>query len=165
MEYGLRIGELIAVQKDCITETHVIIKRAFSESTLKGTKTNLEREYALTKYAREILKQNVKSDSLFVFTRDDKGQPYRNKDLNRIWREASAKTGIKIKLYNAIRHSLGCQLLDMGYDLDHVRQQLGHTDITTTKRYAVRQDETLKNALENRRGNVIEFPRKKNESS
>jgi len=154
MEYGLRVGEVRAIQKDCITSTHVTIKRAFSDNRLKGTKTGLEREYVLTDYALDVLSQVEPHLGQFLFVRKD-GKPYTNKNLNKIWREASAQTGIKIKLYNAMRHSLGCQLVDEGHDLDLVRQQLGHTDIRTTKRYATRNETTLKSALEGRRAKVI----------
>jgi hypothetical protein len=44
--------------------------------------------------------------------------PYTNKNLNSIWRQASKKTEINCKLNNAVRHSAGCQLLDQGEDLD-----------------------------------------------
>ena len=69
--------------------------------------------------------------------------------------------GINIKLQNAMRHSLGCQMLDAGHDLDLVREQLGHTDIRTTKRYARRSDSTLTAAREGRRAKVIKMRREK----
>jgi len=55
-----------------------------------------------------------------------------------------------------MRHSLGCQLVDMGCDIYHVADQLGHTDVRTTKRYAARSKETLKQKLEDRR-KVVPF--------
>jgi site-specific recombinase XerD len=60
----------------------------------------------------------------YLFVRAD-GKPYTNKNLNRIWHDACKKAGIEIKLYNAIRHSLGCQLLDEGHDLSLVQEILG----------------------------------------
>jgi len=139
----------------------VFIEGAFSDNRLKGTKTGLERSYELTEYEQEILSRArahlpLFSLSPFIFIRDD-GKPYTNKNLNHIWRKASEKTGITIKLQNAMRHSLGCQMLDAGHDLDLVREQLGHTDIRTTKRYARRSDSTLTAAREGRRAKVIKF--------
>lgn len=162
MEFGLRIGEARALQKDCISKTHVTIKRAFSDNLLKSTKTGITREPELTAYAKEILSQVEPHLGPFVFVRKD-GKPYTNKNLNKLWKDACKKTGIQIKLYNAMRHSLGCQLLDMGLPLDHVQEQLGHTDIRSTKRYAVRAKETLTKALEERRAKVI--PMVKNNNS
>jgi integrase len=94
--------------------------------------------------------------SPFVFVRSD-GKPYTSKNLNKIWHKACGKVGIKIKLYNGVRHSLGCQLLDMGYDLSLVQDQLGHTKPEMTRRYAKRSLKNLGDALEARRANVIKI--------
>jgi integrase len=160
MEYGLRVGEVRALQKDCIKGGKLMIKRAFSDNLLKDTKTNTWREYDLTPYALEILDSMAPTLSPFVFTRAD-GMPYTDKNLNEIWHSACEAAGIHIKLYNAFRHSLGCQLLDLGYDMDLVRQQLGHKNATMTKRYARRSNPVLAKALENRRkGTVVQFPKR-----
>lgn len=158
MEFGLRMGEATAVQKDCITDTHIIIKRAFSDNRLKDTKTHLERERELTEYAKEVLNSMEFQLSPFVFVRED-SKPYTNKNLNKLWKSACEKTGIHIKLQNAFRHSLGCQLSDMGYGIDHVAEQLGHTETRTTKRYARSSEGVLKSALEERRAKVIKLKR------
>ena len=97
--------------------------------------------------------------SPFVFVRDD-GKPYTSKNLNKIWHEACAKVGIKIKMYNGLRHSLGCQLLDMGCDMDLVRDQLGHTKMEMTRRYAKRSKQVLADALIERRNKILKFKSK-----
>jgi len=156
MEYGLRTQEVRALQKDCIKNGRIYIKRAFAENELKTTKTRRERVYDLTEYAEEMLGTIEPQLSTFVFVRED-GKPYTNKDLNRIWHEAERKTGIKNKLQNAMRHSLGCQLLDMGFDLELVRRQLGHTNSDMTRRYAQHSTPVLTRALEARRGKVVDL--------
>lgn len=83
------------------------------------------RAYDLTPYAKEFIDALPAHFSPCVFVRDD-GKPYTNKNLNAIWRAACEKAGIRIKLYNADRHSLGCQLLDEGKDLSFVQEVLGH---------------------------------------
>lgn len=135
----------------------VVIKRAFSENTLKETtKTKAVRRYEITPFFQTVLNSIPRQLSQFVFVRAD-GKPYTSKNLNKIWRDACAKVGIKIKMYNAFRHSLGCQLLDQGEDLDLVRQQLGHTKSEMTRRYAKRSVTKLTDALNRRRRNVIPF--------
>ena len=161
MEFGMRVGEVRALKKDCIKDGKIIIKRAFSDNQLKDTKTSEHRERYLTEYAIDVLAGIEPHLSPFVFVRWD-GKPYTNKDLNLIWHAAEKETGIKIKLYNAFRHSLGCQLLDMGYSLDHVQDQLGHKNPAMTRRYAKRSNPVLTQALENRRGKIIEIGEKKN---
>ncbi len=57
MEYGFRIGELRAIEWDCVTDDEIIIRRAFAENQLmESTKTNKKRVYGLTPYVKQILK-------------------------------------------------------------------------------------------------------------
>jgi len=150
MEYGLRVGEVRALKKDCITEKEIIIKRTFSDNDLmECTKTKRIRRYEITSYVREILDALPPRFS-FVFVRDD-GKPYTNKDLNKIWHRACKDVNIEIKLYNAIRHSLGCQLLNEGKDLSFVQEILGHTRSEMTKRYAQRSSSVIGSVLNERR--------------
>lgn len=151
MEYGLRVGEVRAIKRDCLQGNLLIIRRAFSENTLmEKTKTGNVRYYELTEYARAVLDGMPPSISPFVFTRED-GEPYSNKNLNLIWKKACGQVKIFIKLYNGLRHSLGCQLVNMGCDMDLVRQQLGHSKIDMSRRYATRAQHVLTEALEGRR--------------
>ena len=75
-----------------------------------------------------------------------------------MWSEACKKAEIKkIKLYNAVRHSLGCQLLDKGFEFDKVQKVLGHTRPEMTRRYAKRSNESITEMLVDRRAKIIEF--------
>ncbi len=163
MEYGLRTQEVRALKWDCV-DLHkgiITIRRSFSDNTLKETtKTHLVRHDPLTIYARKVLVGVEKQISPFVFLRRD-GKPYTNKNLNEIWKKASNNIGIKIKLQNAFRHSLGCQLLDQGADLDLVREQLGHTKSEMTRRYAKRKPVKRLEALELRRAKIIDLNKKR----
>jgi integrase len=151
MEYGLRTQEVRALQKDCITDQEIIIKRSFSDNTLQEkTKTGAIRREPITDAALDILNRARKSLTPFVFVKKN-GTPYSNKSLNTIWRKACKAAGVKIKLQAAFRHSLGCQLLDQGEDLELVRDVLGHTKSDMTRRYAKRNPATVRAALEKRR--------------
>ena len=152
MEFGLRTQEVRAIQWDCIKDGKLIIRRAFSENEIKGTKTGEEREYRLTGDALRIIEAAKRNTSTtFVFARED-GRPYTNKNINFIWRAAERTTDVCCKLQNAMRHSLACQLLDKGEDIETVRQIMGHTNIKMTMRYTHRRATPSANrALENRR--------------
>ena len=155
-EYGVRPGEAMALKKDCVLDTEIIIKRSFSSGRpelREVTKTKQVRRLQLTSYARTVLASIAPHFSEFVFVRPD-GQHYTSKVINRIWRNACQVAGVKIKLYNGTRHSLGCQLLDQGQPLDLVRDVLGHTSSTMTQRYARRSPDRITDALERRRGKV-----------
>jgi len=91
----------------------------------------------------------------FVFIRED-GGPYTDKNLNLIWLKACNDAGVgKIKLYNAIRHSLGCQLLDLGVPMYAVQKVLGHSRPEMTKRYAARTTDAITQMLERRTAMVL----------
>lgn len=150
MEYGLRIGEVCAIQPDAISDGKVTIRRAFSGNILnEKTKTGAIRSFELTPYAQSIL-NGLPRIGPFVFIRQD-GRPYNNEILNRIWHEAEKASGIRIKLYNAVRHSLGCQLLDEGHDMSFVQQVLGHRKQEMTQRYAKRTAKRVGKILSMRR--------------
>lgn len=150
MEYGLRVGEVRAIKRDAIKNGKVYIKRAFSDNDLRETtKTGEIRAYDLTPAAQDIV-DGQKHLKEYLFIRGD-GKPYTDKNLNRIWHEAGAKAGIEIKLYNAIRHSLGCQLLDEGNDLSLVQEVLGHKNPAMTRRYAKRTAKKIGQVLSMRR--------------
>jgi site-specific recombinase XerD len=71
---------------------------------------------------------------------------------------ASNKAGIeRIKLYNAIRHSLGCRLLDEGVEFDKVQKILGHARSEMTSRYAKRSNESITQMLIDRRAKIMDF--------
>lgn len=157
MEYGLRPGEARAIKWDCVTDKELIIKRSFSEYELRETtKSNRHRRYAITGRAKTVFDERKKSNPFgaYVFSKNRRGNAYDSKFLNGLWKVACGVCGTHIKLYNAVRHSLGCQLLDEGNDLELVRDVLGHTKTEMTRRYVRRSPIQVRNALE-RRGKVI----------
>lgn len=150
MEFGLRIGEIRALKKDAIDGSHLIVKRSFSQWELRETtKTKRIRRLPLTTRAREILKNNPRSFSEYLFTFDGK-TPYYERKLREIWKDACQKAGVTIHLKNAVRHSLGCQLLDADVEIEMVRDIYGHTTSDMTRRYAKRTSKKLLEALEKR---------------
>lgn len=150
MEYGLRIGEVRALKKDCIEEGHIVIQRSFSQWDLRETtKTYRIRRLPLTTRAIEILKINRPSFSEYIFTHDGR-LPYYERKMREIWKSACELAGIKINQKNAIRHSLGCQLLDNGVDLEMVRDIYGHTTTNMTRKYVKRTSTRMLEALEHR---------------
>jgi integrase len=181
MEYGVRPQEATALKWDCVTGGKVIFKRSHSEYQLREqTKTGAIREERITTRAAEAIKaakivseRDPESDeagsngdstpvkAVWVFTKNDRGCHYDSKALNRIWKEACGKVDIEIGLYEAVRHSLGCQLADSGYSIDFIQDVYKHTSIKTTRRYAKRQRAMISEALENR-GIVIPFREAKN---
>ena len=158
MEYGVRPQEATALKWDCVVDGKIIFKRSHSEYRLmEQTKTGAIREEKVTTRAAEAIKiaQSL-PPAVWVFTKNDKGSHYDSKALNREWRNACQSVDVKIGLYEAVRHSLGCQLADSGYSIDFIQDVYKHTSIKTTRRYAKRQRGMISEALE-KRGKVIPF--------
>lgn len=156
MEYGIRPQEATALKWDCVDGGKIIFKRSHSEYRLRETtKTGAIREERITTRAKEAIDACSKN-SVWVFTKNDRGSHYDSKALNRIWKEATGRSSIEIGLYEAVRHSLGCQLADAGYGIDFIQDVYKHTSIKTTRRYAKRQRTMIGEALE-ARGKIIPF--------
>lgn len=156
MEYGVRPQEATALKWDCVTADKIIFKRSHSEYRLvEHTKTGAIREERLTTRAKEVI-DGLPRNAVWVFTKNDRHSHYDSKALNRIWKGACEVVGVSVGLYEAVRHSLGCQLADAGYSIDFIQDVYKHTSIKTTRRYAKRQRAMIGDALENR-GRVIPF--------
>ncbi len=161
MEYGIRPQEATALKWDCVTETEIIFKRSHSEYELRETtKTGAKgiRTEQITTRAREALRLSKAYPSFqqWVFCHNQRGSHYANKILNKIWKTACKEVGLKIGLYEGVRHSLGGQLRNSGYPLSFIQETLKHTSMKTTKRYAKLDRSHITAALENR-GQIVEF--------
>ena len=64
------------------------------------------------------------------------GKPLRRNKVSDSWRQAAKKAGIRITLYQGIKHSMGCQLVNQGVPLEVLAAWFGHKDVRTTKRHA-----------------------------
>jgi integrase len=167
MEYGIRPQEATALKWDCVDDKTITFKRSHSEYELRETtKTGDKgiRVEEITTRAREALAaaRSFPSFQGWVFGHNQRGSHYDNKILNKIWRSSSATVGVKIGLYEAVRHSLGCQLSDEGFSIDFIQDVYKHTSIKTTRRYAKRQRGMISAALENR-GQVVAFKKSENQ--
>lgn len=140
MREGVRSMEGAALQwRDLDIENNsAIIRRAFSGSKLRHTKTGRTTPIPLdedVKMALLRLPKPIKQDQL-VF-RNSCGRRYTNSLLNKIWKRACKKAGIEgICLYSGTRHALASQAAQRGISIQKIGAMLGHSDIRTTMRYA-----------------------------
>lgn len=88
--------------------------------------------------------------SAFVFINPRSNKPYGSKALERVWRRLRVKAELpaNLRLYDATRHSVATQLRLAGVPLADIKDQLGHSDIRTTMRYAHGDIEKLRENLE-----------------
>ena len=148
--YGCRLNEAGGLLKRNVyldnDPAYVVIQTVLTENgKLKPyTKTKRLKVLPILPELRSIFDTN--GDGEFVFTR--RGRPYRKRTFEYIWNRANKLSGIKkINLYNAVRHSFGCQRLNEGYSLDEIRAVMGHTNPKTTERYAGYQVKSLESII------------------
>jgi integrase len=74
----------------------------------------------------------------FVFINPRTNKPYSAWALCGVWRRLRVKAKIpaEVRLYDATRHSVATQLRQAGVPIADIKDQLGHTDIRTTMKYA-----------------------------
>lgn len=170
MEYGIRPQEATALKWDCVDfeKNEITFKRRHSEYELRETtKTGTRgiRTEQITTRAKEYLQlaKGYCPFKGFVFSHNRLGSHYDNKLLNKIWRTACKEVGLKIGLYEGVRHSWGCQLMDIpGVTIDMVQDGYRHTSAKTTRRYAHRKRSVIADLIE-KRGQVVKFEKVKNE--
>lgn len=144
---GGRPGEARALKRDCVDLDNgfVVIKRTFSGPNLREkTKNKRAKVIHLEPEMLALIKAQPKSFTGFVFT-NRFGRPYGK--LYDVWGRACKKAGVKIKLYNAVRHTFATSKLHEGHSLETIGKILGHSKSEMTERYAAVLDRDVKAAL------------------
>lgn len=155
--YGTRTNEASGLLKpnvflDCNPAYFVITSVLGATGQLKPyTKTKRIKILPILPELRWVFENG--NGSQFVFAKQWRGEwrPYTNRMLNLIWNRANKASSVpKINLYNAMRHSFGCQRLNEGFSLDEIRRVYSHTTSKTTERYAAYQLQTLEDIIRGR---------------
>jgi integrase len=145
MKQGCRPGEARALRWEKIDfkKNLVIIDAAFDREEFRPfTKERDVRFIPLHSEVRKALLGLPRALSGWVFT-------YRGDHLTQwmasaYWRRAAKKAGIKVSCYEGTRHSLASQAINQGVSERVIGDFLGHKTLTSTRRYAKVQIETLK---------------------
>ncbi|MDO9177706.1 MAG: tyrosine-type recombinase/integrase [Agitococcus sp.] len=131
MNTGLRRGELLQLSwSDINFEQHYLTVRA------ENAKSGKARRIPLNAESYQILstwKRTSFIEGGFVFSMES-GNPLTT--LKAGWRSLMSGTGIKDFRLHDLRHHFASKLAMKGADLNTIRELLGHSDFTTTLRYA-----------------------------
>lgn len=155
--HGCRPSEARALKIKDLDFVHnsINIRRTFS-----GKSGNILVEHTKTKKHRVIPINNPETISIlkslcrtrfgedFVFINPRTCRPYAKTTYQEIWTDACKSVGIKIKSYEALRHSFASQRVSRGVDIYLISKVLGHTDIRTTQRYSHVNLEALKQIMD-----------------
>lgn len=96
----------------------------------------------------ERVKNNL--PEAWIFPNPRTGNAYSESSLQRVWNTVreEAKVSRDLRLYDASRHSVASQLRNAGVSLQDIKDQLGHSDIRTTEKYAHGSLQSLRTNLQ-----------------
>lgn len=157
MLHGVRPGEARALKiKDIDLKNRTItISATFSgdiyRERRKGRKAKrytIPLHQECYHYIAERVKNNL--PEAWVFPNPRTGNAYSESSLLRVWDNVRkrAKISRELRLYDASRHSVGSQLRNAGASLQDIKDQLGHSDIRTTEKYAHGSLQSLRTNLQ-----------------
>lgn len=135
---GLRVGELVALRPEDISENkiHVCREEVRNQSTgecevVPHTKTNTDRYVTLITSAKELINKLTPREYLF----ERNGKRITARQYNYILEKYSQRKGIKNKASHIIRKTYASNLSAAGVPLECIREELGHTNLLTTTKY------------------------------
>lgn len=153
MKYtGCRTSEARAFRKSDVKEDHIEIRWSFGrDQEDKLVKNRRPRKIPLYDALKQVIDSAPKSLTDYVFV-NHKTSTHYGRDFSRIWRKACKDAGLQVAQLRLLRHSFGCNLLnleDSPIDKEDLRLIYGHADTKMTSRYAERSTKALKLKLDN----------------
>jgi len=147
MATGCRPSEARALRKDDIFDEYILFRNAFGyKGEIKPVKSKRTEPFPLYHELRYILNSTTKWPIQFVFINPNTRRHY-GREINQIWNTACEAAKInRIKLYNAVRHSYACQLLNSGVEKAIVSKLLRHSDPRMIERYGKYEVASLEKA-------------------
>ena len=143
---GLRAGEIFSLKwEDIDFENRVIVVRS------GYSKTKKKRLVPMNSTVFNLLKEleKDKKDHGYVFT-NRFGLPYKYEDktYRRVFKTACAKAGIKNFRFHDLRHTFASWVAMKSKDIYAVKHLLGHSSLSSAKRYAHLTDTYLRKVVE-----------------
>lgn len=149
--YGLRRSEILGLQwsaidfeKDTMAIRHVVVKSRTVEAKDTTKSYNSRRSFKLLpevkelllnlKHEQEMLREfygNTYIENDYVFKYDN-GKPYLPDYVTRKFQKVLAAHGLRKMRFHDLRHTTASVLFDKGWDVNEIREWLGHADIETT---------------------------------
>lgn len=144
---GIRVGELVALKytdieggmlhiqrqevKEKDEEGHSVVK------VVEYTKTEAgNRRVVLTKHALETIESlKAYSGGMEYIMQRQEGNRIRCSTVNKSLYKACEKCGIPPRSMHKVRRTYGTILIDSGVDDSIIMDQMGHSDIVTTRKY------------------------------
>ena len=151
VELGLRVGETLGIlwsdvdfnKRTVSIRQQVQRDRKLDELVLAPLKTAKSRRVLpLSEGLLEELRR-LERGSVFVFP-SEAGGPIEPRNYNRLLAESAKKAGLEQVSSHRLRHSYASWSLGLGVDIAVISRSLGHSQISTTMRYAAASTEVIR---------------------
>ncbi len=136
---GLRVGELVALKWEDIQDIqiHVVREEVRDQTTNKvtvaeHTKTNTDRFVYLIPEALAILNKIPRTGE-YIFTRN--GERVTSRQINYVLEKYAERNGLSTKSSHKLRKTYASMCNAKGVPIDFIREQLGHSSLSTTYGY------------------------------
>ncbi|MAF50837.1 MAG: hypothetical protein CMH64_01975, partial [Nanoarchaeota archaeon] len=137
---GLRVSELVNLKVDDLNFEELIghVRQG------KGKKDRIfNLPENLTKFLKKQVETQKKDNQEYLFSGRNKQLSTRN--IQKIVSSAAKKAKIEKSVHpHTLRHSFATHLLENGTDIRFIQELLGHSDLSTTQRYAHVSAEQIK---------------------
>lgn len=143
---GMRVGELCGLKESDIGEKYIHVQRTEIKYKDENGKWKTEvqdipksdagdRYIIINENAMETIRNilKIRSDGEFLLSED--GKRVRSNGIRRKLMRCCEKVGVQYKSNHKIRKTYGTMLIDGGVDDSIVAEQMGHADISTTRKY------------------------------
>lgn len=168
---GLRHSEIMALRWTNVDleESEIKVRWAWTSGELhRGKSDKATREVPILPQLQEALEQyreewesegEWRGAKDWLFQRSDEpycpqpwGQTYTNKPIRESYRNAGLDDEVGTMGFHILRHTFCTNLVDRGVPLVHVQQLAGHADHSTTLRYVHRNQNELRDSIEEMSG-------------
>ncbi len=136
---GLRVGELVSLKWADIEDIQIHVvreevrdQRTNEVSVVEHTKTNTDRFVYLIPEALEILSK-LPHEGEFIFMRS--GNRLTARQINYVLEKYAERNGLDTKSSHKLRKTYASMCNAKGVPIDFIREQLGHSSLSTTYGY------------------------------
>lgn len=140
---GLRCGELLALRPADVDSRRKLL-------LIRQAKGKKDRVAPLSEKTILLLREYYKTyrPVHYLFEGQHTGEPYDERSLQKVLKQALAKAGIKKNAtLHWLRHSYATHLLEAGTNLRYIQEILGHSSPKTTQIYTHVSTEGLQNVI------------------
>ncbi len=165
--YGLRRSEVLGLRwsaidfdRNTLTINHTIVKNLTIEAKDSTKSETSERTYTMPPEVKRLLQEQRKNANSDYVNAWSDGRIYRPDYLTRGFQRVLKAHGLPKMRFHDLRHSTASILFDKGWQLEDVKNWLGHADIETTSNIYLHYSKQRKILLAYRLGGMFKITKR-----